>query len=169
MVPENKDAEKILEICSRLGWRIACAESLTGGLLADAFVSVSGASGAFAGSLVVYDSAEKEKILGVGGEILKRRGAVEEEVALEMARGAGRIFSLSCASPFLLLSTTGVAGPSSDGFKPVGTVCCAVIAPSFEPLLQTFRFSGGREEIRRRTVFAILKSALGLLSDSLLE
>ena len=59
---ENKDAEKILEICYRLGWHIACAESLTGGLLADAFVSVPGASKSFVGSLVIYNSLEKETI-----------------------------------------------------------------------------------------------------------
>ena len=88
----NKDAEKILEICYRLGWRIACAESLTGGLLADAFVSVPGASKSFAGSLLIYDSLEKEKILGVDKNIIEEKGAVEEKVALEMARGAGRVF-----------------------------------------------------------------------------
>lgn len=166
MLPENKDAKKILGICLKKGWRIACAESLTGGLLADAFVSVPGASGSFAGSLVVYDSKEKEKILGVDGKILQEKGAVEERIALEMAKGAGRIFS-SPPSPLLLLSTTGVAGPSSDGFKPVGTVCCAVIAPFSNPLLQTFHFSGDREKVRRSAVFAILKSTLSLLSPSL--
>ena len=118
MRPESRDARKILEICQKKGWRIACAESLTGGLLSDAFVSVPGASGSFVGSLVVYDAGEKKKVLGVDGKILQEKGAVEEKVALEMARGAGRIFSLSPSSS-LLLSTTGLAGPSSDGFKPV--------------------------------------------------
>ena len=167
MHPENEDAAKILEICFRSGWHIACAESLTGGLLADAFVSVAGASKSFAGSLVIYDSREKEKVLGVEGKILSKKGAVEEEVALEMAEGAGRVFSSS--SPLLLLSTTGVAGPSSDGFKPVGTVCCGVIAPFRPPLLRTFHFSGGREEIRRATVLKILKLTLGVLLHSPLE
>ncbi len=158
---ENKDAEKILEICYRLGWHIACAESLTGGLLADAFVSVPGASKSFVGSLVIYNSLEKEKILGVDKNIIDKKGAVEEKVALQMAKGAGRIFSSS--APLLLLSTTGVAGPSSDGFKPVGTVCCAVVSPARSPLLQTFHFSGRREEIRKSTISAILRSALGIL------
>ncbi|MBQ1492296.1 MAG: CinA family protein, partial [Blautia sp.] len=67
------------------------------------------------------------------------------------------------------LSTAGLAGPSSDGFKPVGTVCCAVIPPLSSPFLQTFHFSGGREEVRRSTVRAILKSALGLISPNTLE
>lgn len=158
---ENKDAEKILEICYRLGWHIACAESLTGGLLANAFVSVPGASKSFVGSLVIYNSLEKEKILGVDKNIIDKKGAVEEKVALQMAKGAGRIFSSS--APLLLLSTTGVAGPSSDGFKPVGTVCCAVVSPARSPLLQTFHFSGRREEIRKSTISAILRSTLGIL------
>ncbi|MBQ1357179.1 MAG: CinA family protein, partial [Aeriscardovia sp.] len=62
---KSEEAAAILEICIERGWRIACAESLTGGLLADAFVSVPGASRAFAGSLVIYDIREKEKVLGV--------------------------------------------------------------------------------------------------------
>lgn len=162
MLTENRDAKKILDICLKRGWRVACAESLTGGLLADAFVSVPGASASFVGSLVVYDPKEKEKVLGVEGKILQEKGAVEEKVALEMAKGAGSVFSCP-SSPLLLLSTTGVAGPSSDGFKPVGTVCCAIIPPFSEPFLQTFHFLGNREEVRKAAVSAILKSTLTLL------
>ncbi|MBR6440231.1 MAG: CinA family protein [Aeriscardovia sp.] len=163
---QSEAAAEILEVCILRGWRIACAESLTGGLLADAFVSVPGASRAFAGSLVIYDILEKERVLGVDGGTLKDRGAVEEEVALQMALGAGRAFSPS-PSPFLLLSTTGVAGPDSDGFKPVGTVCCAALAPGSAPLLKTFHFSGSREEVRRSAVLGVLESALALLKSPL--
>ena len=164
----SEAAAKILEICIKRGWRIACAESLTGGLLADAFVSVPGASRAFAGSLVVYDIREKERVLGVDGEILEEKGAVEEEVALQMALGAGRAFSPS-PSPMLLLSTTGVAGPDSDGFKPVGTVCCAALAPGSPALLKTFHFRGAREEIRCLSVEGALKAALSLIIGPCLE
>lgn len=165
---KSEEAAAILEICIGRGWRIACAESLTGGLLADAFVSVPGASRAFAGSLVIYDIREKEKVLGVDGAILREKGAVEEEVALEMARGAGRAFSPS-PFPLLLLSTTGVAGPDSDGFKPVGTVCCAILAPENPPLLKTFRFCGSREEVRRLAVAKTVKAALSLITGSFVE
>lgn len=161
---QSEIAAAILEICTAKGWRIACAESLTGGLLADAFVSVPGASRTFAGSLVIYDIRDKEKILGVDGAVLREKGAVEEEVALQMALGAGKAFA---PGPLLLLSTTGVAGPDTDGFKPVGTVCCAALAPGKAPALRTFHFSGAREKVRLSAVEGALSCALSLLGPSL--
>ncbi|NLA65778.1 MAG: CinA family protein, partial [Leucobacter sp.] len=81
-------AEHLLETARGLGLRVAVAESLTGGLLADAFVVVPGASHTFAGAIVAYDTALKHTLLGVDRAILRERGPVDAEVAQQMASGA---------------------------------------------------------------------------------
>ena len=68
-------AARVLEYCKRHGVKIAAAESLTGGLLADAFVRIPGASEVFLGSAVTYDIRAKAKILGVDASLLAREGA----------------------------------------------------------------------------------------------
>ena len=141
-------AERILSNSVQLGFHIAAAESLTGGLLADAFVSVPGASRVFCGSAVTYDIHAKAKILGVDAHLLQTEGAVFKDVAMQMAVGASLIYrgsgwkyeedSLVDSSkesseesnfPIIGLSTTGVAGPGPDGSKPAGLVYVGVLLP----------------------------------------
>ena len=78
-------AGEIHAYCERRQVKIAAAESLTGGLLADAFVRVPGASKVFLGSAVTYDIHAKAKILGVDPRLLDTQGAVHPEVARQMA------------------------------------------------------------------------------------
>lgn len=141
-------AERILSNSVQLGFHIAAAESLTGGLLADAFVSVPGASRVFCGSAVTYDIHAKAKILGVNAHLLQTEGAVFKDVAMQMAVGASLIYrgsgwkyeensseesskesSEESTFPIIGLSTTGVAGPSPDGNKPAGLVYVGVLLP----------------------------------------
>lgn len=133
-------AANVLKTSEQLGFHIAAAESLTGGLLADAFVSVPGASRVFCGSAVTYDIHAKAKILGVSAQLLKTEGAVYQDVAMQMAVGASRIYRGSgweyeeeseCGSsfPMIGLSTTGVAGPGPDGDKPAGLVYVGILLP----------------------------------------
>lgn len=133
-------AANVLKTSEQLGFHIAAAESLTGGLLADAFVSVPGASRVFCGSAVTYDIHAKAKILGVSAQLLKTEGAVYQDVAMQMAVGASRIYRGSgweyeeeseCGSSFPVvgLSTTGVAGPGPDGDKPAGLVYVGILLP----------------------------------------
>ncbi len=77
----------LIRLCVREGWHIACAESLTGGLLADAFVRVPGASRAFLGSAVTYHLGAKRHLLDVDGALLDHVGAVDARVARQMAEG----------------------------------------------------------------------------------
>ena len=74
-------AAGILKICEANNTKIACAESLTGGLLADAFVRIPGASNVLLGSAVTYDINAKASILHVDKALLDREGAVHPEVA----------------------------------------------------------------------------------------
>lgn len=145
-------AERILSNSVQLGFHIAAAESLTGGLLADAFVSVPGASRVFCGSAVTYDIHAKAKILGVNAHLLQTEGAVFKDVAMQMAVGASFIYrgsgwkyeedsleesseessvesSKESSFPIIGLSTTGVAGPGPDGNKPAGLVYVGVLLP----------------------------------------
>ncbi len=133
-------ASNVLSKSLSKGLHIAAAESLTGGLLADAFVSVPGASRVFCGSAVTYDIHAKSKILGVDAQLLQTEGAVYPDVAMQMAVGASNIYRSSgwfydsyeqCVNSFPIvgLSTTGVAGPGPDGNKPAGLVYVGVLLP----------------------------------------
>lgn len=143
-LPTEILAARILDNSVQLGFHIAAAESLTGGLLADAFVSVPGASKVFCGSAVTYDIHAKSKILGVDANLLQTEGAVYKDVAMQMAVGTSRIYrgagwkyedqSVDDSSddsrfPIIGLSTTGVAGPGPDGNKPAGLVYVGIRLP----------------------------------------
>jgi PncC family amidohydrolase len=114
-------AAVILARCKLLGAKIAAAESLTGGLLADAFVRVPGASAVFLGSAVTYDIAAKASMLGVDAELLRLEGAVHPEVARQMAQATADLYRQPGYDAVIGLSTTGVAGPGSRWRQACGT------------------------------------------------
>lgn len=139
-LPTEILAARILDNSVQLGFHISAAESLTGGLLADAFVSVPGASKVFCGSAVTYDIHAKSKILGVDANLLQTEGAVYKDVAMQMAVGTSRIYrgagwkyedqsADDSRFPIVGLSTTGVAGPGPDGNKPAGLVYVGIRLP----------------------------------------
>ena len=124
-------AVQVLEYCKRHGVKIAASESLTGGLLADAFVRIPGASEVFLGSAVTYDIRSKAKILGVDASLLAREGAVHPEVARQMAAATARLYDQpEYGGRVIGLSTTGVAGPGPDGDKPAGLVYIGCSLPA---------------------------------------
>lgn len=130
MEEQDALAAAILKACTSRGHKLACAESLTGGLLADAFVRIPGASSVFLGSAVTYDIKAKASILGVDAALLRREGAVHPEVARQMAVATARLYSQSeYAGQVMSISTTGVAGPGPDGDKPAGLVYVGVALP----------------------------------------
>ncbi|MCI1831488.1 MAG: CinA family protein [Bifidobacterium sp.] len=159
-------SSEILRYCRIHELRIAAAESLTGGLLADAFVRIPGASLVFLGSAVTYDIRAKASILGVDRGLLEREGAVHPEVASQMARGTVTLYSGCVESERILgLSTTGVAGPGPDGGKPAGLVYVGMALPRVlrapsgpSCVAHMLRLHGSREEIRMRTVLDVLQN-----------
>ncbi len=164
----------LIRLCVREGWHIACAESLTGGLLADAFVRVPGASRAFLGSAVTYHLGAKRHLLDVDGALLDHVGAVDARVARQMAEGAAVAYAPALLpldgpdgagdpSTILALSTTGVAGPDSDGFKPVGLVYIGLLVPGHQPCSRELHMKGDRQSIREQAVEAALDWACGAL------
>ena len=100
---------------------VGTAESCTGGRIAEAIISVPGASKYFKGGIISYTNEIKEALLGVDHDLLEEKTAVCEEVAIEMVKGACRALNTDYA-----MSATGIAGPSG-GTKdiPVGTIWLA--------------------------------------------
>lgn len=169
-------AAGILAVCETCGAKIACTESLTGGLLSDAFVRIPGASNVLLGSAVTYDIKAKASILHVDRSLLEREGAVHPGVARQMAAGAARLYGQPEYGDCVIgLSTTGVAGPGPDGDKPAGLVYVglripATLADDGIEIVKAveLRLSGTREEVRRQTVFHVLQN-LSLFTASFKE
>jgi PncC family amidohydrolase len=139
------------------GWRVAVAESCTGGLLGAALTAVPGSSAYVLGGVIAYDNAVKIRLLDVAPGTLAQHGAVSEEVAAAMARGVRERLGAEVG-----VSTTGVAGPGSEeGGKPAGLVFIALAAPGVERLV---RLDGdhGREGNRTAAVHAALELLVGL-------
>ena len=150
-------AARILRFCEAHDVKIVAAESLTGGLLADAFVRVPGASRVFLGSAVTYDIRAKASILGVDRGLLEREGAVHPEVARQMAASVAGLYGQpEYADRVIGLSTTGVAGP---GLVYVGVRIPAAISPDGVPSVTAheLHLTGGREEVRRGAVFSLVQ------------
>lgn len=97
--------------------KLVTAESCTGGLVSDRITNVSGSSEYFPGGIVAYSYEAKASLLGVSWTTLNAHGAVSEEIVLEMARGARKLFNADIA-----ISVSGIAGPTGGTpEKPVGT------------------------------------------------
>ncbi len=127
--------------CNKLTF--ACAESCTGGLVAQRIVDVPGASAMFLGGVVAYSNALKQAALGVSENTLNTHGAVSRECALEMAYGIRKLTGASIA-----VSTTGVAGPAGGTDRaPVGRVYVAVVSDSGEEVRE-LNLARGRADDR---------------------
>lgn len=149
----DEAAAQALASLTASGQRLAVAESLTGGLVAAALTDVPGASRVFRGGVTAYATEVKRNLLGVDGGLLETGGAVQAEVAREMATGVRELLGADWG-----LATTGVAGPEPQDGTPVGTVYVAVAGPDGQrPVAERLVFSGGRSEIRNNSVRAVLE------------
>jgi nicotinamide-nucleotide amidase len=136
-------------------WRMASAESCTGGLIAAACTALSGSSDWFERGFVTYTNEAKADLLGVPDELFGRVGAVSEEVARAMVRGA-----LRRAPVQLAVAVTGIAGPGgATPGKPVGTVWLAWGTASHTGA-QRLQLPGDRDAVRGATVSAALQRLL---------
>lgn len=143
------------------GETLAVAESLTGGLVAAELTSVPGASQSFRGSVTAYATPLKRDVLAVDGALLAAHGAVDPEVARQMATGVRRVLGADWG-----LSTTGVAGPEPQDGKPVGTVYVAVAGPDGAEKVAALRLNGDRTDIRRESVRSVLELLSGELGEN---
>ncbi len=113
------------ELLRARGWRLAVAESCTGGLVGHWLTQIPGSSDYFLGGVLAYADAVKRELLGVSPVLLQRWGAVSPQVALAMALGVQRLLAAEAA-----LSITGIAGPGGGTLqKPVGLVYVGLAVP----------------------------------------
>jgi nicotinamide-nucleotide amidase len=151
-------AAALLDQCRIKGYKIATAESCTGGLVAALLTSIAGSSDVVDCGFVTYSNDAKQKMLGVSTQILEQCGAVSKECAMAMAKGA-----LAHSSADIAVSITGIAGPGGGTpTKPVGLVhfACAVIGGTTQHRRENFG-NIGREEVRNASAVV----ALELLED----
>lgn len=142
------DVPALLKAARYWGYRLATAESCTGGMISAALTDVAGSSDVFDRGFVTYSNAAKQDMLGVAPDTLAAHGAVSEQVAREMAEGA-----LSRSRAHLAVSVTGIAGPGGSEFKPEGRVCFGLARHGAGTLTETVEFGAlGRAEVRRATV-----------------
>lgn len=159
---ENSTAATIVAALTSAGRTLAVAESLTGGAVTAALVSVAGASAVLRGGVVAYDTALKISLLGVPPELIAAHGPVHADVAAAMAEGVRGAAAVSGHPADIAVATTGVAGPDPQGDAPVGLVYVAV-ADAAGTQVREVRLTGGRAEIREQAV----QAALALLADRL--
>jgi nicotinamide-nucleotide amidase len=151
---------RVIKVLRARGASVACAESLTGGLVIAALTAVPGASAVVRGGVVAYSADVKRDVLQVPAVTLESSGAVSEQAAVAMARGVRQLLGADWG-----VATTGVAGPEASEGKPVGTVHVAVsgIRADGEEVRRARALSlhGSREEIRGATV----EQAVDLLAE----
>lgn len=151
-------AEDCVNLARGQGLTLATAESLTAGMVAAALATVPGASAVLRGGVVSYHREVKESLLGVDPDLLSRVGAVDPEVARQMADGARRACGAGVG-----ISTTGVAGPETHDGKEVGAVVVAVAALQ-GGLVREHYFAGDRAEIRQAACDAALQALKDVLT-----
>jgi PncC family amidohydrolase len=165
--PANPFLEKDLEsslaallgqLLRARGWKLATAESCTGGLIADKITDVPGCSEYFVGGFVTYAYEAKVASLGVSWDTLEKYGAVSREVVLEMARGARKALGADIA-----VSVSGIAGPGGGlPGKPVGTTWIGLVTPEGERAV-VFYWTGNRRENKELSAQAAMKMVVEYL------
>lgn len=149
-------AGRLASRLSQIGWKMATAESCTGGWISKVCTDLPGSSDWFERGFVTYSNEAKMEMLGVDAEVLNRFGAVSQEVAEQMAAGAFDHAPVQAG-----LAVTGVAGPDGGSEdKPVGTVWFAWSLGEGQVESEHRRFDGDREDIRRKTVEHALQGLL---------
>lgn len=153
--------EKLFTLLKAKGWTLATAESCTGGMIAAAMTDIAGSSAVFERGFVTYSNEAKIEILDVNPITIQAFGAVSEQCARLMARGA---FAHSLAD--IAVSVTGIAGPDggSDD-KPVGLVYIG-LATEDHAEVHRHEFSGDRASIRQQTVEAALNHVIDYIEET---
>jgi nicotinamide-nucleotide amidase len=154
--PTGRLEEAVHRTALKAKVKIAAAESCSGGGIATALTSYSGASDFFLGSIIAYSNQLKESLLQVKPATLRTHGAVSEETAIEMVEGL-----LEVTGADLGVSVTGIAGPlGGSEEKPVGTVCFGIARQGRATRSLTCHFRGNRPAITRRAINHALSELL---------
>jgi PncC family amidohydrolase len=161
MPTDTAPTDEALEVAaSRLGnalrshgWRMATAESCTGGLIGHAITAVPGSSDYYVGGVICYWNRAKELELGVPPELIAEHGAVSPEVAASLADGARRRFNVDVA-----VAVTGIAGPEGGtSGKPVGLAYLAVAHRGHPPVVERELWPFDRDGNKRASALRALE------------
>lgn len=150
MPPAEVDVAGLVRALAAASLTVATAESLTAGAISARIADVPGASAVLRGGVVAYATAVKEGVLGVDAALLAAGGAVQAEVAAQMAAGAAELLGAHAG-----VASTGVAGPAEQDGQPVGTVFVAVAGPG-RAAVEEHRFDGDRAAVRSAAADAAL-------------
>ena len=157
-------AKTLAQLLLSRGWKLALAESCTGGLVCATLTELSGSSEWFERGYITYSNQAKTECLGVPEKLIQTYGAVSEPVAKAMAQGAQINAGVELAA-----SITGIAGPTGGTKdKPLGTVCFgwAIRDAAGANIVscETKLFSGDRQSIRQQATEHALAGLLQLLN-----
>jgi nicotinamide-nucleotide amidase len=157
-----QQAKVIIERFSTRNLMVATAESCTGGLIAGCLTDISGSSAVVDCGFVTYSNEAKMAMIGVQSSTLDAFGAVSQQVAIEMAKGA-----ISNSRAQLSIAVTGIAGPRGGSVeKPVGLVYIAAASSSGQISHRKMLYGDiGRDEVRLATI----RTALTMLQELALE
>ncbi|HXL97698.1 MAG TPA: nicotinamide-nucleotide amidohydrolase family protein [Steroidobacteraceae bacterium] len=134
-------------------WRVATAESCTGGWVAKCLTDIAGSSQWFERGYVTYSNPAKEQSIGVAASVIETFGAVSRPTVEQMAAGA-----LHASGADMAVAITGIAGPDGGSAdKPVGLVWIALAQRAAAPVAEQHQFAGDREAIRRAAVATALR------------
>lgn len=158
--------DQLITLCVQLGkalkkrgYKLALAESCTGGLVSSTMTEIPGSSAWFDCAFVTYSNASKNQLLNVPQDTLKKFGAVSESTAKAMVSGA-----LQHSQADIAGSITGIAGPDGGSKeKPVGTVCFGWTRKPGKLFSKTVLFSGTRQQVRVQAANFLMTTLLELV------
>ena len=152
-------SERLGAVLVARGWRVATAESCTGGGIGEVITQVAGSSAWFEQGFVTYSNAAKQTQLGVPAETLETWGAVSSATVEAMVTGA-----LTHGTADAAVAVSGVAGPGGGSpTRPVGTVWLAWARRGHPPQARCVHFPGERAEVREGTIRAAIE---GLIAEA---
>lgn len=152
-------AERLGQVLLAARQLLVTAESCTGGGIAHAITSIAGSSQWFDRGFITYSNASKQELLSVDRELIDGYGAVSEQTAAAMARGA-----LEHSQADISVAVTGIAGPDGGSAdKPVGTVCFAWGRRAGETRTARVVFEGDRQQVRERAVLMAIEGLLEII------
>jgi nicotinamide-nucleotide amidase len=166
-MPSSANAAAIYQLSAQLGqrlaersWRVATAESCTGGGISAAITAISGSSNWFEYGVVSYANQAKQRLLQVSVQTLDQEGAVSEAVVVQMLKGV-----LLLSGSDIGVAVSGIAGPSGGSpDKPVGSVWFAWGLASGELRTQLCHFAGDRQSVQQQSVAQGLRGLLEMLA-----
>ena len=155
-------AKSVIAAAKSAGFKLATAESCTGGLIGGCLTAIPGSSAVYVGGFITYANEAKSRLLGVPRDAVTEFGAVSEVVAAAMAEGA-----LAQTDADFAIAVTGVAGPDGGTKeKPVGLVYLSVARRDCDALIKRYVFAGTRSDIRRASVAAAMELLLGQIESA---